>query len=334
MNAERGRGLASIWVIVVVALIGGSAGAPLAVSAEPALPGVSCRIDSLQGWTSPEQWAWTEICEGRTADFNRYLNETLDPGGSVSSGQVARCEAPAKTSLFGDSLAVRAVSQRSPLPWCPNSRSVCSGRRQLERRCYRTVSGLPWFFLRWLRCHEKAFDADGTVFEQHQDHRHARHGFIRDRGEPVLQGRDTGRRGPGRGRDRQSTLDDRCDGHRHARHAFNRDRGEPAPLGRDTGRRAPARSGDRRSTVDDRSDGHGHARHGFSRDRGEPAPLGRDTGRRAPARGGDRRSTELGEGDGHGRARHGFCHDRGESASSGTQNWRAWSCEGRRSAIN
>ena len=80
MNAERGRGLASIWVIVVVALIGGSAGAPLAVFAEPALPGVSCGIDSLQGWTSPEQWAWTEICEGRTVDFNRYLNETLDPG--------------------------------------------------------------------------------------------------------------------------------------------------------------------------------------------------------------------------------------------------------------
>ena len=87
MNAERGRGLASIRAIAVVALIGGSTGAPLAVSAEPALPGVSCGVDSLQGWTSPEQWAWKEICEGRTADFNRHLNENLDPGDSSHLGK-------------------------------------------------------------------------------------------------------------------------------------------------------------------------------------------------------------------------------------------------------
>ncbi|MDE0332937.1 MAG: hypothetical protein OXL41_13850 [Nitrospinae bacterium] len=38
-----------------------------------ALPGEPCRVKPRKelNWTEPEQWAWTEICEGRPADFNK-----------------------------------------------------------------------------------------------------------------------------------------------------------------------------------------------------------------------------------------------------------------------
>ena len=45
-----------------------------------ALPGEKCRVPPLPKWTEPEEWAWTQICEGRIANFNRRLNEELDPG--------------------------------------------------------------------------------------------------------------------------------------------------------------------------------------------------------------------------------------------------------------
>ena len=45
-----------------------------------ALPGEPCRVKPLDEWLDSEMWAWTEICEGRIADFNRRPgNETLDP---------------------------------------------------------------------------------------------------------------------------------------------------------------------------------------------------------------------------------------------------------------
>ena len=45
-----------------------------------ALPGEKCRILPLPKWTDPEKWAWTQICEGRIANFNkRSNNEELDP---------------------------------------------------------------------------------------------------------------------------------------------------------------------------------------------------------------------------------------------------------------
>ena len=47
-----------------------------------ALPGEACRIvptDLPQIWTEPEKWAWKEICEGRTADFNKPFNGPHDP---------------------------------------------------------------------------------------------------------------------------------------------------------------------------------------------------------------------------------------------------------------
>ena len=45
-----------------------------------ALPGEKCRVPPLPKWTEPERWAWTQICEGRIANFNkRPNNEELDP---------------------------------------------------------------------------------------------------------------------------------------------------------------------------------------------------------------------------------------------------------------
>ena len=87
LTGERNRGLSSIRAIVVFAFVAASSVAPSVVSAEPALPGESCRINSLQGWTKPEQWAWKQICQGRTADFNRHLNDNLDPGDSSHLGK-------------------------------------------------------------------------------------------------------------------------------------------------------------------------------------------------------------------------------------------------------
>ena len=58
-----------------------------------AVPGEECRVPPPSQWTEseksawiqppewtePEEWAWKEICEGRIANFNKRLNEELDP---------------------------------------------------------------------------------------------------------------------------------------------------------------------------------------------------------------------------------------------------------------
>ena len=45
-----------------------------------ALPGGKCRVSPLLKWTKPEKWAWTQICEGQIANFNKCSNnEELDP---------------------------------------------------------------------------------------------------------------------------------------------------------------------------------------------------------------------------------------------------------------
>ena len=54
----------------------------LPVSAQPARPGQACQTDPLPEWSEPEQWAWTQICESRSADFNTRHGEALDPKSS------------------------------------------------------------------------------------------------------------------------------------------------------------------------------------------------------------------------------------------------------------
>jgi uncharacterized protein YjbI with pentapeptide repeats len=36
-------------------------------------------VNPREVWTEPEKWAWTQICEGRIADFNNRSGTTLDP---------------------------------------------------------------------------------------------------------------------------------------------------------------------------------------------------------------------------------------------------------------
>lgn len=60
----------------IIATIAGAIAATLAadlVIAAPALPRESCATDPRGDWTEPERWAWTEICEGRRADFNQRV---------------------------------------------------------------------------------------------------------------------------------------------------------------------------------------------------------------------------------------------------------------------
>ena len=52
-----------------------------------ALPGEKCRVSRLPKWTEPEKWAWIEICEGRIANFNKHLNEKLDPRNPAHDGK-------------------------------------------------------------------------------------------------------------------------------------------------------------------------------------------------------------------------------------------------------
>ena len=52
-----------------------------------ALPGEKCRILPLPKWTEPEKWAWTQICEGKEANFNERLKEKLDPRNPAHAGE-------------------------------------------------------------------------------------------------------------------------------------------------------------------------------------------------------------------------------------------------------
>ncbi|MCH7539677.1 MAG: hypothetical protein IH999_04665 [Proteobacteria bacterium] len=52
---------------------------PNAALAEQARPGEKCQVDPLPEWSEPEHWAWSEICEGREADFNQLYGVWLDP---------------------------------------------------------------------------------------------------------------------------------------------------------------------------------------------------------------------------------------------------------------
>ena len=91
-RSERYAGL-SVLIVLLLLFVGLSAVTlPTAYAASEdsrdghvpgmALPGEKCRIVSSQmpaHWTEAEKWAWNELCEGRSADFNRRLNDVLDP---------------------------------------------------------------------------------------------------------------------------------------------------------------------------------------------------------------------------------------------------------------
>lgn len=56
-------------------------------AARERLPGEPCQIDHPRDpetkknfiWTEPERWVWTQVCEGKIADFNIRYSTTLDP---------------------------------------------------------------------------------------------------------------------------------------------------------------------------------------------------------------------------------------------------------------
>ena len=90
VRAEGSEVLAvrAILVLIAVGLIittttwADGAGTSLKSKSGMALPGEKCRIsaaDIPKSWNQAEIWAWREICEGRNADFNKRLKETLDP---------------------------------------------------------------------------------------------------------------------------------------------------------------------------------------------------------------------------------------------------------------
>ncbi|WP_282611000.1 leucine-rich repeat protein [Pelagibius sp. Alg239-R121] len=79
-----GRRLLMFAVVLQLSMIGDVA------MAAPALPGQKCqtvplekKLGNVEPWSQAEIWAWTEICEGRIADFNKRYHETLDPTNPV-----------------------------------------------------------------------------------------------------------------------------------------------------------------------------------------------------------------------------------------------------------
>ena len=36
-----------------------------------ALPGEPCQIKARGGWSSQERWVWKQVCDGKSANFNR-----------------------------------------------------------------------------------------------------------------------------------------------------------------------------------------------------------------------------------------------------------------------
>ncbi|MCH9019254.1 MAG: hypothetical protein IIA73_02680 [Proteobacteria bacterium] len=73
--------LRRIVLLAICAFAVGSILRPAAWAAETqlALPGQPCEVEPLAKWSEPEKWVWTQVCEGKLADFNRQHQEPLDP---------------------------------------------------------------------------------------------------------------------------------------------------------------------------------------------------------------------------------------------------------------
>ena len=69
--------LASVMSITAPAVGAEMAGVPEGHGSALARPGEKCKVRSLSKWTQSEQWAWTQICEARIANFNER------PGGGL-----------------------------------------------------------------------------------------------------------------------------------------------------------------------------------------------------------------------------------------------------------
>ena len=69
--------LASVMSITAPAVGAEMAGVPEGHGSTLARPGEKCKVRSLSKWTQSEQWAWTQICEARIANFNER------PGGGL-----------------------------------------------------------------------------------------------------------------------------------------------------------------------------------------------------------------------------------------------------------
>jgi hypothetical protein len=60
-----------------------SGGLALAAS-DPAPPAATCSVPAAADWSTGEQWAWSEVCAGRAADFARRYGGGADPAAAAS----------------------------------------------------------------------------------------------------------------------------------------------------------------------------------------------------------------------------------------------------------
>ncbi len=66
--------------LCVFALSGMVKPSPSTAETHVALPGESCRVPPLDAWKDrPEEWVWSQVCEGKKADFNARYGVKLDP---------------------------------------------------------------------------------------------------------------------------------------------------------------------------------------------------------------------------------------------------------------
>ena len=74
------RAVMLLFLAGVMSITAPAVGATVGGVPDLARPGEECKVLPLSEWTQSEKWAWTEICEARTANFNLHLRaDLLDP---------------------------------------------------------------------------------------------------------------------------------------------------------------------------------------------------------------------------------------------------------------